>query len=545
MVWGLFPVDPLPGEDRYYILSKGTYKVGRKGCDVIINKDKGVSRIHAEIVVDGMASLEHMPHKSSNMSSSVRIRDFSKYGTFINKNLGSSEKVHELPNKEAFLKDGDLVSFGTGNATYRFCFVPFVFFVYCSEPVDVIQEKISSIGAQMTQNWVSDCTHVLVNNSMPVTENVIDAFVAKKPFLLKDWIEIFAEKNMCTEIPSYTSYAPTFMFEGVPVKAADPKSRETSLRGYTFLLDSTHKYKFRGKLWSLLEMVGAKVVSVEGFCSNSQGLEEEEDNKVVLVTSGLEDKFVSSRNLSAVSRVREVDLVCAAFSGHLDPSIIVAAPVIVSSSCSTDETVVADSDVEAETARSIDITAVVKETEISKHESKEEFPEKCAAIGLCSGYITSSSYKGDTIGVTRDRVDEHKSGNQDNNSSDRDNIMTIRRDHNDEPESGNPDIIYSQNLIVRDTNSSASVYPSTDNEVPNFKCFRKRTTPSGNSFNNLIPFSKYPYKDSDYGSDEVDGYIKEEKQRKQMEAIAEDLFNNEKGRRRGVAGSLHGLLTRR
>lgn len=89
------------------------------GCDVIVNKDKGVSRIHAEIVVDEMASVGSLQNKSSNISSKVRIRDCSKYGTFIIKNTGSKEKVHECPNKETSLKDGDLVSFGTGNATYR------------------------------------------------------------------------------------------------------------------------------------------------------------------------------------------------------------------------------------------------------------------------------------------------------------------------------------------------------------------------------------------------------------------------------------------
>ncbi|GMP32326.1 hypothetical protein CsSME_00006133 [Camellia sinensis var. sinensis] len=192
MVWGLFPNDPLPGEDRYYIFSKGTYKVGRKGCDVIVNKDKGVSRIHAEIVVDVMSSLEHLQNKSSNISSNVRIRDCSKYGTFISKNLGAKEKVHEFPNKEATLKDGDLVSFGTGNATYRFCFVPLMFLVYSSEPFKVNQlfeEKILSIGACMTCNWSPDCTHVLVYQFMPLTEDVIDPFVAKKHFVLKEWIE--------------------------------------------------------------------------------------------------------------------------------------------------------------------------------------------------------------------------------------------------------------------------------------------------------------------------------------------------------------------
>ena len=37
----------------------------------------------------------------------------------------------------------------------------------------------------------------------------------------------------------------------------------------------------------------------------------------------------------------------------------------------------------------------------------------------------------------------------------------------------------------------------------------------------------YP-RDSDYGNDEMAESVKEEKRRKQMEAVAEDLFNNER-----------------
>lgn len=66
-----------------------------------------------------MVSLGHSLKKPSNILSKVRIKDCSKYGTFLNRNLDSMEKVHEFPNKETMLKDGDLVSFGTGNATYR------------------------------------------------------------------------------------------------------------------------------------------------------------------------------------------------------------------------------------------------------------------------------------------------------------------------------------------------------------------------------------------------------------------------------------------
>lgn len=94
------------------------------GCDVIITKDKGVSRVHAEIIVNTMIH-------------SVQIRDCSKYGTFVSKNVGPKKKVHELPNKETALQDGDLVSFGTGSATYKYVnyVVLFLLLWLCHSPL--------------------------------------------------------------------------------------------------------------------------------------------------------------------------------------------------------------------------------------------------------------------------------------------------------------------------------------------------------------------------------------------------------------------------
>lgn len=85
---------------------------------MIIQNDKGVSRIHAELAVDAMTSWDPLQNISSSFLSDVRIIDKSKYGTFINKAKGSNS-VNEFPNKEKTLKNGDLVSFGTGNAVYR------------------------------------------------------------------------------------------------------------------------------------------------------------------------------------------------------------------------------------------------------------------------------------------------------------------------------------------------------------------------------------------------------------------------------------------
>nr|GMC62491.1 nijmegen breakage syndrome 1 protein [Ipomoea batatas] len=111
------------------------------------------------------------------------------------KNLTSKEKVHECPNKEAMLKDGDLVSFGTGTATYRFSFVPLVFFI-CSSDNSIasrlLVKSISSIGAGVTRKWSSFCSHVLVEDNIPLKEGLVDAIVARKPFVQFSWVEVYS-----------------------------------------------------------------------------------------------------------------------------------------------------------------------------------------------------------------------------------------------------------------------------------------------------------------------------------------------------------------
>ncbi|KAB5521993.1 hypothetical protein DKX38_026312 [Salix brachista] len=542
MVWRLRGCRNFSCEDRYFIFTKGVYKVGRKGCDVIISKDKGVSRVHAELVVDEMISMDHPLHIKS-VPSRVLIRDCSKYGTYINK-----EKVHDFLNKETFLKDGDVVSFGTGTAAYRFCFVPLVFFIYCSESFQVdqlLRDRVSSIGACITYNLSEECTHVLADELMPVKEVLLDAIVSKKPIVLRSWVELVAEKRIGLEIPSWSSYIPTLTVEGVSVKVAASGTRAKCLEGFTCLLESINMYKFKDRLQSLLEVGGAKIVLVEDFSSNAQGLDCGQDSRVLCVMpKGSPDKFNSFNKLGSLPRVNELDLLRAVLAGHLDLSVLVSPSeptsmklvaiqdctddtklrkhiyisylnyhyithifdvmyaicplaALVSSSCSTDETVVADSEAEVETPISERFTADISNEEAPKYVNKVE-----------------------TIAN-----------------------VTTKQEAVEEAESGNSDIIYSQDLIIRDLNLPAQISSPPNNGFLNFKRFRKGNTQSGNSFNNLIPFSKYPYKDFDYGNQDMLESVKEEKRRKQMEAVAEDLFNTEKRRRRGVAGSLHGLLT--
>ncbi|KAG4955107.1 hypothetical protein JHK87_040701 [Glycine soja] len=522
MVWGLFPVDPLSGEDKYYIFKTGLYKVGRKGCDVIITKDKGVSRVHAEIVVNTVNPVNPLPNERSHLSSSIHIRDCSKYGTFINKNGGAKKKVHELPNKETALENGDLVSFGTGTATYKFCHVPLVFFICSSNKwgknLSSIYKLDSCLRASITHTLGEGCTHVLVDQLMPLKKDLVDAVVAKKSCVLKNWLEFFAEKNISTEIPSCHSYIPTVSAEGESIKIADPRMREDCLKGYTFLLESEHLYKFGDQLKPLLEVAGAKVVSSEDFSSNSQGSDYGEDNHVVcVIPGGPACKSNLFNKLSSLLRVNEMDVICAAFSGQLDLSIL-------KSPCVCYESIVERGDISmcyCSTIRSND--AFSNDNNVKYEKTKELY-------------------------VDSDPLDKRKHERIEASSDDVLHDTKLKKDKVNDDESGNSDIVYSQYLIVRDTNIRTSISTAPNSSVPNFKRFRKAQTQSGNSFENLVPFGKYPYKDSDCGNEDVTELVKEEKRRKKMEAMADDMFNNEARKRgsagsRGTVGSLRGILT--
>ncbi|KAJ6293555.1 hypothetical protein OIU76_021745 [Salix suchowensis] len=108
--------------------------------------------------------------------------------------------------------------------------------------------------------------------------------------------------------------------------------------------------------------------------------------------------------------------------------------------------------------------------------------------------------------------------------------VTTKQETVDEAESGNSDIIYSQDLIIRDLNLPAQISSPPNNGFLNFKRFRKGNTQSGNSFNNLIPFSKYPYKDFDYGNQDMLESVKEEKKAKANGSSCRGLVQHCKGK---------------
>ncbi|KAL8034801.1 hypothetical protein ABFX02_12G054150 [Erythranthe guttata] len=429
-----------------------------------------------------------------------------------------------------------------------------------------LQDKMSSIGVDVSQIWTSKCTHMVIDDFTSMNDDIIDTIVAKKPLVRFSWIELIAGKTICTEMPSSLSHAPTLTFEGVSLKVADQQSREHCLKGHTFLLESIHEYKFKEKLQLLLEAGGAKVVYAETLDPCAQNLK---GNLVRVMPTGLTRSTRILNKFNSLPKVDETDIISAVVSGHLDPSIMASSPVLVSSSCSTHETVVADSDVELETATSAHKSVVVNLVESAEDECErntaiheaESSGKDCKAEDVhISESAERNSFVGNTVAF---KTSEHESRgflplnrntfkpvktdsvNSITSSDDRNEVTLSRKDKGHSSESENIDVIYIQDLIVRVSKIPQSARSSSKScSLVDFKLFRKTSTPSGNSFSNLIPFSKYPYGDSEYGNEDVAESVKEEKKQKQMEATADDLFNTEKGRKRAATGPLRGLFTR-
>ncbi|KAJ1694100.1 hypothetical protein LUZ63_010798 [Rhynchospora breviuscula] len=530
MVWGLLPVDSPRGTQKYYIFSAGTYKVGRKGCDVIVQTDTSISRVHAEIIVDKMVSWEPANVGPASQSH-VHILDRSKYGTFLRKGA-DAEATRLKKDEDVVLRDGDLVTFGTGNATFRFTFIPLVVYL-CGKKLSRVdlsfQSTMSSIGAFITRKWIDECTHVLVEECSPLTNEIIDAVLARKEIVATDWFKVLAQKNICTDIPSCTTYIPGLMLDNAEIKMVEAKLRENCLEGNSFILGSSDKYKFGEKLESLLNMAGAKFLRVHEFClDNSQKSSDigEQDETILVIPSKSPLEFNHSKELSSLSKVTDLKLISAILSGKLEPAVVEPPSFIVTSSHSTEETIVAESDVEIDTATS----AQPKEDTSKATEDPGNFNLRERKADVVAPIVVPDT----TIHEELKLREEGERGMERINKGDK--SVVDRDEHSD--------IIFIHDLIVR----SYQMLPpaASDPTVVNFKRFRKREIVSGNSYHNLIPFEEDPYKESDEQHRKNSEFIQEERKRKQMEAMGEDLFNTEKGRKKAYGStSIHALLSSR
>ncbi|CAA7038622.1 unnamed protein product [Microthlaspi erraticum] len=220
-------------------------------------------------------------------------------------------------------------------------------------------------GAHISTTLSEECTHVLIDSRMQVNEALVNAILAKKSIILTNWVKLLAEKSIRSEFPGNSQYRPSVMVEEALVDVMEPNVREACLEGFTFVLEPTDTYRFGSSFSSLLKVCGAETVDTADISSMSQDSQDGETNRMICVipkSSG--DKFGHLKHLSLLSRVKEMDLLCAILSGNLPSTSLIPPSVVISSSCSTDETVVADSDAEEEeTTSSVHMIDATEKTE--------------------------------------------------------------------------------------------------------------------------------------------------------------------------------------
>ncbi|KAG7470009.1 hypothetical protein MATL_G00134790 [Megalops atlanticus] len=275
-MWKLNPVEA--GGETYYLLPGETYVVGRKNCEVLLQNDQSISRVHAHLTVSS-------PNGSQNEPTTLTLKDSSKYGTFVN----GERLANEAPK---VLRSGDRVTFGVFHSKFRVVYEPLV---VCSSCVDNegkagLSRDIQQLGGQLVNSWIRDCTH-LVMPSVKVTIKTICALICCRPIVKP---EFFSELRRALQQkrppPKPESFypeidEPSLNKEDVDLKARP--ARKSLFRGKTFIFLSAKQQKrlssavaFGGGQSQLLEegSLPVSVLESTGSCvvdvatSNSQAL---------------------------------------------------------------------------------------------------------------------------------------------------------------------------------------------------------------------------------------------------------------------------------
>ncbi|CAM6087489.1 unnamed protein product [Calypogeia fissa] len=567
MVWWLVSADS-SGPGPFYFTAPGTYSVGRKDCTITIQTDKSISRLHAEITVEAAPPLLAAEKDRDNLPRcKVVLKDLSKFGTFVNKDI-DPRPVNTFPDKEAILKEGDVVTFGTNLAVFRLQYVPIILCMPSStfSSTTELRSKAEAVGAYVFDQWNNQCTHLLVEEASPVTDLVTAAVMSRKPVLLLEWLQaLMSQPSPRDQLPTFSRYIPTLKMNSggqpLPTPIAEPLARGETLTGYTVFLQKDCLYD-NLKLPSLVNAAGGVVkVFTEDNLKDIAGLVQQDTVLVFSAEQASKKDWFGRKVLTVVkhlSPASEDSLLRSILSAKLDLSLVSLSPA---ASVDTDETIDEESvDKEDDSASSLpqpkdqatDLKAVLPpRTVVDKLKKTATLDYSNAVLKTSSEWhsprLKSSKYTEEALDRNATLVD----------SSNRDFLRSGAAVETSGKEPDKPtavecppmaipkvevapgisdevraEIIFSNILLVR-RDRSASAAAAWNGAVPNFKRFKKAHTASGNSFSTLVPFAKEPYRESSYKK-EMGDYVIQEKKRKAAEKAAEDLFEAEKLKRKRV-----------
>ncbi|NXD18867.1 NBN protein, partial [Spelaeornis formosus] len=233
--WSFSVSSLFPGEP-YRLLSGVEYVVGRKNCTILIQDDQSISRSHAVLTVS-------RPETSPSQSLSVpvlKVRDTSKYGTFVN---GS-----KLNGTTVSLQSGDRINFGVFESKFRVEYEPLVVSSSC---LDVAQKNdlnqaIQQLGGLVVNEWTKECTH-LVMVSVKVTVKTICALICARPIIKPEFFsELIKAIQSRQQLPNHESFSPpvdepSIATENLDLSEHHERKKIFSGKTFVFLTAKQHK----------------------------------------------------------------------------------------------------------------------------------------------------------------------------------------------------------------------------------------------------------------------------------------------------------------
>ncbi|GAQ81046.1 hypothetical protein KFL_000690240 [Klebsormidium nitens] len=529
MVWQLSstPTNPAPVPITYHFTAPGEYKVGRKDCTVTINTDKTVSRLHADIIVGPSPTV--LSPEGAIPRPFIKIKDLSKFGTFINKQH-ESHPIKDLPDAEAHLKDGDIVTFGSTHCSFRLTFIPLVLCLPCglsTSKAQIVERAAKQIGAFLVDTWSPQCTHLLAEDGTALSPLFYEAVGAGKPVVTLEWIQAFAARETPSKpVPDPSSFLPTFTVARARAPPAShqvalPEARRGLLSGFVVLLAATAPYDPH-----LRDMISAAGGQLEETALPS---EKKHRQRLYVKASKAAAGDEDPADAEKCQQATEQKLMLAILTGQLAlADVTVPQPAASEGSKGTDVT-----------------------TDDEMAEAGEEVAGPSTAPGdgwNSTPHIRTSQAqkpppRPPVVLPPRRSVATPSTPAESPSRATQANGATPAGDREGSGADSKAEILFEPGLVKVDLNRPQPVYgigasSQWDGTGPNFKRFRK-VLPiggAGNSFETLIPYAKEPYKESnEFRNREVEDFVREEKAKTVAAAAADDLFNAEKIRRQKAA----------
>ncbi|XP_014301440.1 nibrin isoform X3 [Myotis lucifugus] len=235
-MWKLLP-DASSARGPRRLLTGVEYVVGRKGCDILLEKDPSVSRSHAVLAARFPGTSLSQPHETPVLT----IKDNSKYGTFVNE-----EKMQNGLSQT--LQTGDRITFGVFESKFRVEYEPLV---ACSSCLDVagknaLNQAILQLGGLTVNNWTEECTH-LVMMSVKVTIKTICALICGRPIVKPEYFTEFLKAVQSkTQLPQIESFYPPIDEPAIGSKNIDLSGRQERkqiFKGKTFVFLNAKQHK--------------------------------------------------------------------------------------------------------------------------------------------------------------------------------------------------------------------------------------------------------------------------------------------------------------